>query len=144
MLQENVAGKVADSRRENVENARFSADTLSRDAQLKNIARAFSGILGVVILFRAIANTIYDLKHPKKNPWIFSRVILEFTASGILIGYSLSHILIGMSLGFFTGAAIVLVELKVFKKNARNFAFRDNPAYWDLFSQNYANKKFGD
>jgi hypothetical protein len=103
---------ITEGKKETIESAKFSAETTFKDANLKEtFGRTLGGILGVLVLFGSITNVIQDFKIKKRNPWIYSRIILDFTASGALIGYALENTLWGLKLGVAVGLIILMVEM---------------------------------
>jgi hypothetical protein len=102
----------AEGKKESIESAKFSAETTVKDSRLKEtVGRSLGGLLGILLLFGAITNVAKDIKEKKKSPWIFSRIIMDFTASGALIGYAIGYTLQGISLGALIGIATVIFEL---------------------------------
>lgn len=109
---EEVVVDIAEGKKESIESAKFSAETTVKDSRIKEtIGRSLGGLLGIFLLFGAITNVAKDLKAKKKSPWIFSRIIMDFTASGALIGYALGYTLQGLSLGVVIGILTLLFEL---------------------------------
>jgi hypothetical protein len=108
---------ITEGKKETIESAKFSAETTFKDSKLKeSLGKTLGGILGVLVLFGSITNVLDDFKTKKRNPWTFSRIILDFTASGALIGYALENTLIGLKLGISVGLIMLLAELILLRK----------------------------
>jgi len=108
---------IAEGKKESIESAKFSAETTLKDSRIKEtLGRSLGGFLGVLLLFGAITNVAKDIKDKKKSPWIFSRIIMDFTASGALIGYAIGYTLRGISIGAVIGLATLIFELIYSKK----------------------------
>jgi hypothetical protein len=100
-----------------VETAKFSAESAAAEQELDtSIVRAIGGFLGALILFNSIANVYRDIKRKKLNPWSYTRIVLDFTVSGALIGYGLEHMLFGIQAGFLVGIFTLILELLIIKK----------------------------
>ncbi len=107
----------AESKKQSIESARYSSETLMKDSTLgKSIVRTAGGIFGSLILLRSIGGVLNDIKSEKMDSWIFSRVILDFTASGTLIGFAVDRTLIGMIGGLSLGILSLITELFIFKQ----------------------------
>jgi hypothetical protein len=109
----NYALDLVEGKKESIDGARVSAETVLKDNRLKEtIGRMLGGILGILVLFGSITNVIQDFKTRKRSPWVYSRIILDFVASGVLIGYALEQTLFGLLSGLTVGIIILLCELK--------------------------------
>jgi hypothetical protein len=105
---------ILEGKKDSIEGAKVSAETLMKDSKTKELlGRFFGGILGVMVLFGSITNVIQDFKTKKRSPWVYCRIILDFVASGALIGYALEQTLIGLSIGLIIGIITMLFELKL-------------------------------
>jgi hypothetical protein len=103
-----------------VETAKFSAESAAAEQELDTgVVRAIGGFLGALILFNSIANVFRDVKKRKLNPWSYTRVVLDFTVSGALIGYGFEHMLVGIQAGFVIGIVTLLLELKLIARLVR-------------------------
>lgn len=101
-----------EGKKESIESLRYSTDTVLRDNNIKQIiGRIFGGIFGITILFSSITNVITDFKLKKRSPWIYSRIILDFTASGTLIGYTINHTIPGLFIGLGVGITTLIAEI---------------------------------
>jgi hypothetical protein len=106
-----------DGKKESIESAKFSVDTTLKDAKLKDtLGRTFGGVLGGLVLLGSLTNVFEDFKSKKKNPWVYSRIILDFMASGALIGYALENTLLGLKFGLAIGALTLILELFLIKR----------------------------
>lgn len=109
----NYTMDLVEGKKESIDGARVSAETVLKDNRLKEtIGRILGGILGLLVLFGSITNVIQDFKTKKRSPWVYSRIILDFVASGVLIGYALEQTLLGLLSGLTVGIIILLCELK--------------------------------
>jgi hypothetical protein len=115
-IQENIqqtqqSANIAEGKKESIESARYSAETTLKDSNLREgIGRGFGGFLGFLILMGSITNVIEDFKIKKKNIWTYSRIILDFIASGALIGYALENTLLGLKVGGIIGLTTLVAE----------------------------------
>lgn len=119
-MEQNITTQIdlSEGRKESIESLRYSTETVMKDNKLKEIfGRTLGGIFGFAILFSSITNVVTDFKSKKRSPWIYSRIILDFTASGALIGYALGETLIGISLGIAIGLIILILEVITKRKN---------------------------
>jgi hypothetical protein len=99
-----------------VETAKFSAESaLEEEKMERSTVKGIGGILGILLLFNSIANVIKDIKTKKMNGWTYSRVLVDFTVSGGLIGYAFSNMLFGMKVGIIIGIMILFIELYLVK-----------------------------
>ena len=104
---------LVEGKKESIDGARVSAETVLKDNSLKEtMGKMLGGILGLLVLFGSITNVIQDFKTRKRSPWVYSRIILDFVASGVLIGYALEQTLVGLLSGLTIGVIILLCELK--------------------------------
>lgn len=109
---------IGEGKKESIESAKFSAETTLKDSKLKEtLGRTLGGILGVLVLLGSITNVVQDFKDKKKGPWTYSRIILDFTASGALIGYALENTLLGLKFGIILGLSVLLIEIILLRKN---------------------------
>ncbi len=69
-----------------------------------------------MVLFGSVTNVIQDFKTKKTSPWVYSRIVVDFVASGALIGYALNQTLMGLITGFFIGIVTLIMELIYLKK----------------------------
>jgi len=103
-----------ESRKDSIERARFSSEAVLRDSSIKeSITKIIGGMFGFLILISSISNIEKDFKLKNKNPWVYSRIILDFTASGALIGYAAKNTLIGLAIGLVFGITMVIIERKM-------------------------------
>ena len=108
---------LTEGKKESIDNAKMSAETAFKDTTLKaNVGRTLGGIFGFLVLLGSVTNVIEDFKKNKRNPWVYSRIILDFVASGALIGYALKNTLLGLELGVTAGGIILIMELIYIKK----------------------------
>jgi len=108
---------LAEGKKETIEGAKISAETALKDSRLKEtLGRSLGGLLGVFFLFGSITNVLQDFRRNKRNPWTYSRILLDFTASGALIGYALEDTLLGLKLGIGIGVITLLAELIFIRK----------------------------
>ena len=109
---------LAEGKKESIESARFSVDTTLKDSKLRdNLGKTFGGVLGGLVLLGSLTNVIEDFKTKKKNPWVYSRIILDFMASGALIGYAFENTLLGLKCGIAIGVITLILELIFIKKD---------------------------
>ncbi len=102
-----------EGKKESMDGARVSAETVLKDNKTKELlGRIFGGLLGFLVLFGSITNVIEDFKTKKRSPWVYSRIMLDFIASGALIGYALEQTLWGLYVGLTVGGIILVCELK--------------------------------
>ena len=108
---------LTDGKKESIESAKFSAETAFKDSNIKEtLAKTLGGVLGLLVLFGSITNIIEDFKTKKKNPWTYSRIILDFTASGALIGYAFENTMFGLKFGIIIGIITLLAEVILLRK----------------------------
>jgi hypothetical protein len=108
---------IMEGKKESIESAKFSAETALKDSRIKEtIGRTLGGLLGIFLLFGSITNVIKDFSNKKKSPWIYSRIIMDFTASGALIGYAVGYTLGGIGIGFLIGIITLIAELYCINK----------------------------
>lgn len=108
---------LVEGKRESIDSARVSADTVLKDSKIRDtIGRFFGGFLGLMVLFGSVTNVIQDFKTKKTSPWVYSRIVVDFVASGALIGYALNQTLIGIIAGFTIGILTLIMELVYLKK----------------------------
>lgn len=108
---------IAEGKKESIDSARVSAETALKDSKIKEtIGRTFGGILGVLVLLGSVTNVIEDFKVKKRNTWVYPRIILDFMASGALIGYALENTVLGLKAGLLVGFLTLLIELLFIKK----------------------------
>jgi acid phosphatase family membrane protein YuiD len=106
-----------DNKKQSLDSARFSTDAAFKDKSIKDgVVRGLSGILGILVLSNSINNLREDFKNNKIDFWIVSRVIVDFTASGALIGYAFNNVLFGILIGAIVGLIALIVELVSLKK----------------------------
>jgi hypothetical protein len=104
---------ILEGKKESIDGARVSAETVMKDNRIKEtLGRIFGGMLGLLVLFGSITNVIQDFKTKKRSPWVYSRIIIDFVASGALIGYALEQTLWGLIAGFGIGIITMLVEIR--------------------------------
>jgi hypothetical protein len=100
-----------------VETAKFSAESAAAEQELDtSIVRLIGGFLGALILFNSIANVFRDISKRKLNHWSYTRIVLDFTVSGALIGYGLKNMLFGIQAGFIVGIITLLIEVSIIKR----------------------------
>jgi len=105
-----------ESRKDSIEKAKFSSETVLRDSSIKEgITRIIGGMFGFLVLLSSISNVEKDFKSKVRSPWTYSRIILDFTASGALIGYAIKNTLIGITLGLIIGVIMVIIERKMIR-----------------------------
>lgn len=106
-----------EGKKESIDSVRVSADTILKDNKIRDtIGRFFGGFLGLMVLFGSVTNVIQDFKTKKTSPWVYSRIVVDFVASGALIGYALNQTLIGLITGFAIGILTLIMELIYLKK----------------------------
>lgn len=106
-----------EGKRESIDSARVSADTVLKDSKIRDtIGRFLGGFLGLMVLFGSVTNVIQDFKTKKTSPWVYSRIVVDFVASGALIGYALNQTLAGLIAGFTIGVLTLVMELIYLKK----------------------------
>jgi len=99
-----------------VETAKFSAESALEEEKIqRSTVKSIGGVLGILLLFNSVVNVIKDIKTRKINGWTYSRVLVDFTVSGGLIGYAFSNMLFGMEIGVFMGVIILIIELLIIK-----------------------------
>ena len=54
-----------------------------------------------------------DLKRKKIEKWVYSRVIIDFTVSGGLIGFALKNMMLGLEIGFLIGIFVLMSEVGI-------------------------------
>ncbi|MFA6022556.1 MAG: hypothetical protein WC781_00545 [Candidatus Pacearchaeota archaeon] len=113
--------QIDDARKDSLNNAKYSTETLAKDSELGKVSKAFGGLFGALILFSAINDTFETIKNKNKNTWVFARNILEFTSSGVLIGYAVEKTLIGLFAGLGIGITVLIIELIVCNKTPLHF-----------------------
>jgi hypothetical protein len=107
---------LSEGKKESIDSAKYSADAVLRDKSIGEvITKSISGIFGATVLFGSITNVIKDFRNNKKSPWVFSRILVDFLASGALIGYALGYTLIGIYVGSSIGVLTLIAEI-IFKK----------------------------
>ena len=107
----------ADEQIMKVETAKFSAESAAAERELEpSMVKGIGGFLGALILFNSIANVFRDVKRKKLNPWSYTRIILDFTVSGAMIGYGLGQMLLGMKSGLVLGLITLVTELIIIKR----------------------------
>jgi hypothetical protein len=119
MAEDDKPEDIMKARKDSLDGAKFSADTLYKDSTLKVMMSAFSGILGSIMLLSAIGNIADNIKKKKKNFWIYPKTVLEFIASGVLIGYALGYTLIGLIAGAVVGVVLLAIEIKMIGKKEK-------------------------
>lgn len=117
MAEEEKPEDALKARKDSLDGAKFSADTLYKDSALKAMARTFSGILGSIMLLSAIGNIADNIKKKKKNFWIYPKTIMEFIASGVMIGYAVGYTLIGLIAGTGVGIVLLFIELWLIRQS---------------------------
>lgn len=112
----NQSGLV-EGKKESIDSVRVSADTVLKDSRIREtIGRFFGGFFGIMVLFGSITNVIQDFKTKKMSPWVYSRIVVDFVASGALIGYALNRTLIGIVAGLIIGILTLIMEMLYLKK----------------------------
>ena len=117
MSEEEKPEEVLKARKDSLDGAKASADTLYKDSALKALARTFSGVIGAIMLLSAIGNFADNIKSKKKNFWIYPKTVMEFVASGVLIGYAVEYTMMGLVAGASVGLILVFIELWMIRKN---------------------------
>ena len=108
--------EIIESRKASIEKAKFSSETVLRDSSIKeSITRIIGGMFGFLVLINSISNIEKDFKSKNKNQWIYSRIIMDFTASGALIGYAAKNTIIGLVIGLIFGIIMVVIERNMIK-----------------------------
>jgi len=109
--------EVTYAKKDSFDDAKYSTDTLSREAESELIAKSFSGVLGLLVSFNAIRDIFGNINAGKKNIWIYLKTILDFTTSGILIGYALNNTFAGLLVGIVTGCVCLIIQKIMIKKH---------------------------
>ena len=118
---ENVLGMNSlESKRQSIESARYSSETLLRDENIgRTIARGAGAVFGSLVLLKSVEGVREDIRSKKMTSWTYSRVILDFTASGALIGFSAGFTLYGIILGITLGVGSLITEIVLLRKGKK-------------------------
>ncbi len=101
-----------------LESAKVSADSALAESKISSsIVSTLGGVLGVLVLFSSISNLAKDFRAKKTNPWTYSRIMIDFSVSGGLIGYAFGHMFLGLEAGFIIGILVLILELIFIRKN---------------------------
>jgi hypothetical protein len=108
--------EISDSKKSSVDSAKYSADVALKDKSLKeNFVSCLSFLFGLAVFFSSVGNVYIDIKKQRKSLWVYFRIIIDFVASGVLIGYALNYTIWGLGLGFSVGILAIVIELKMIK-----------------------------